>query len=192
MCCKDCRKQEEKIFDIELIELTRLLKDKVLYLVPHYQRPYAWEEKQIEDFFFDIKNVHERNVKNYIFGTVFLAKVSLDELEKFVNNGVYQQVENLKNEETELYLIIDGQQRLTTLWLFLFAMLQKTKGTRIKDEIREKLFFEDSKPKIFLGSPIDYNFLKELATKEEEERDQEQEVEVKSQNLQPRINEESL
>ncbi|MEO2069604.1 MAG: DUF262 domain-containing protein [Desulfurobacteriaceae bacterium] len=159
----DSKKQNEKIFDVELTEFPRLLEGNVLYLIPHYQRPYAWEKKQIEDFFFDIKNVSERDIRNYIFGTVFLAEVALDELKNFVNKKVYQQIKNLENERTKFYLIIDGQQRLTTLWLFLFAMLRKLKGMGKESEIKKKLFVEDSEPRIFLGSPIDYDFLKELA-----------------------------
>lgn len=65
------------------------------YIIPDYQRGYSWQDKQIEDFWEDITSAIEKEVNHY-FGTVYL---------KSIQDGVYE--------------VIDGQQRLTTLFVLL-------------------------------------------------------------------------
>lgn len=69
------------------------------YIIPDYQRGYSWQDKQIEDFWEDITSAIEKKVKHY-FGTVYL---------KF----------NCKYYNKKYYDVIDGQQRLTTLFVLL-------------------------------------------------------------------------
>ena len=68
------------------------------YIIPDYQREYSWQDKQIEDFWEDITSAFEKKVKHY-FGTVYL---------KSIQDGVYE--------------VIDGQQRLTTLFVLLIHL----------------------------------------------------------------------
>lgn len=68
------------------------------YKIPDYQRGYSWQDKQIEDFWEDITSAFKKKVKHY-FGTVYL---------KSIQDGVYE--------------VIDGQQRLTTLFVFLIHL----------------------------------------------------------------------
>lgn len=76
--------------------LSKFFKD--YYIIPDYQRGYSWQDKQIEDFWEDITSAIGKNVKHY-FGTVYL---------KSIQDGVYE--------------VIDGQQRLTTLFVFLIHL----------------------------------------------------------------------
>lgn len=69
------------------------------YIIPDYQRGYSWQDKQIEDFWEDITSACEKGVNHY-FGTVYL---------KF--NCVWYR--------KKYYDVIDGQQRLTTLFALL-------------------------------------------------------------------------
>ena len=68
------------------------------FVIPEYQRPYSWEEEQVLALFddiwdFSIQNANDES-KFYFLGTIV----------SFVN----------ENGEME---IIDGQQRITTLFL---------------------------------------------------------------------------
>ena len=83
-----------------------LLNDKIDYIIPIYQRPYAWTEKQITQFVNDIFSAFSEQssveAKEPMFiGTMQLAKA--------------------KNGQQE---IIDGQQRFTTFFL-LFKVLEQ-------------------------------------------------------------------
>lgn len=82
----------EKIKQIPIKELF----NNVNYVVPIYQRNYAWGELQIEQLIEDIKDREAK--KNYFLGTLIVNK-NADKLE-----------------------VIDGQQRLTTLFLLLKAL----------------------------------------------------------------------
>lgn len=87
------------------------------YEVPVFQRDFSWAEKQYEDFINDIvksidlkfdkdsnKIVYSTDVTDYFFGTILLVG---DETKPDVNIP---------------YKVIDGQQRLTTMTLFLSSI----------------------------------------------------------------------
>ncbi len=68
-----------------------------LYQIPRYQRPYSWDDDQLEKLWDDLLEAQE-NDPNYFLGSVITAKP----------------------EESTSYLdIVDGQQRLTTLTILL-------------------------------------------------------------------------
>lgn len=89
------------------------------YIVPLYQRNFAWRQEQIEQLLQDVyeayKAYKENNAGNYFIGSLVVLKRS---------NGDFE--------------VIDGQQRLTTLSLI-------TKILRINDEPR---LFYDSRPEV--------------------------------------------
>lgn len=94
------KKNEPILF--ERLNLTELFKDKY-YIIPDYQRGYSWTDKQIDDFWNDIIQAQRSNQKHY-FGTLYLKY----------------------NNETEYYEMIDGQQRLTTLFVLLILLYEDT------------------------------------------------------------------
>lgn len=74
------------------------------FVIPEYQRPYSWSDDEIVTLFedlweFSIERTHQNGAKNYFLGCI----VSYEE------NGERQ--------------IIDGQQRITSLFLLLRAVL---------------------------------------------------------------------
>lgn len=80
-------------------------KDQYFY-IPDYQRNYAWEDKQIYDFFDDFKSNYNGINKRYYYGTILLQEK---------NSDGYK----------EKYDIVDGQQRLTTLIVFIKCLLKR-------------------------------------------------------------------
>lgn len=65
--------------------------------IPDYQRPYAWEEKQVEILLNDLKDVIESGKESYLLGSLIFHRE--------------------EKEEEKLLNIVDGQQRLVTLAL---------------------------------------------------------------------------
>ncbi|MEK9137753.1 MAG: DUF262 domain-containing protein, partial [Bacteroidota bacterium] len=83
--------------------LEELFSGKVL-VIPDYQRGYAWEEKQWNDFLEDLEYLAPD--KHHYTGTVVL----------------HQQTETVRDEEGgshKAFHVVDGQQRLTTAVLLL-------------------------------------------------------------------------
>lgn len=66
------------------------------YLVPVYQRNYAWREEQIEQLIRDVRDAMTTQ-EDYFLGNLVVVQ----------------------REGREIYEVIDGQQRLTTLYLLL-------------------------------------------------------------------------
>lgn len=87
-----------------MIQELRILDDETLfdkeahYVIPRYQRAYAWEDKEIVQLIDDIND----SVGDYYIGSLVVAKV--------------------KGRE-ERYEVVDGQQRLTTLYLLLHYLV---------------------------------------------------------------------
>lgn len=100
-----------------------LEKNKRVFKVPVYQRNYDWSNIQCEKLFQDIMKANERNCQHFT-GTV----VYIDD----INGG------SGLNE----VLIIDGQQRITTMYILLKALYDASKGVsaRIESEIEEVMF----------------------------------------------------
>lgn len=100
-----------------------LEKNKRVFKVPVYQRNYDWNNIQCEKLFQDIMNANAKNCQHFT-GTI----VYIDD----VNGG------SGLNE----VLIIDGQQRITTIYILLKALYDASKGVsvRIESEIEEVMF----------------------------------------------------
>lgn len=79
--------------------LGALLTEVSLFEVPDFQRNYAWEESNVDDLHQDILNAVDDDHPHFIGSTILMKKPSSGE-----------------NRE---YLIVDGQQRLTTLFMYL-------------------------------------------------------------------------
>lgn len=75
------------------------------YEVPLYQRNFAWKMEQIEQLIDDIWAASSANDESYFLGNLVVSK---------------RKSENRRPEN--LFEVIDGQQRLTTLYLLLTAL----------------------------------------------------------------------
>ena len=80
-----------------------------IFRVPNYQRNYAWNEKNWEDFWNDIREGLETGTEHY-WGTITLK----------ATNETYSCEE--EDKYFKVYEVVDGQQRLTTIYLFLLAL----------------------------------------------------------------------
>tara|TARA_R110000868_G_scaffold144361_1_gene363342 strand:- start:2237 stop:3907 length:1671 start_codon:yes stop_codon:yes gene_type:complete len=107
---------EETIF--ELKSINDLLKYE--FLIPSYQRGYRWTERQIKDLLNDIYEfIQQKENKTKNVGDFYCLQPII-----------------VKKENEKKYKLIDGQQRLTTIYIIL-NYLQK-KQFSIEFETREK------------------------------------------------------
>ena len=79
------------------------------YLIPRYQREYVWEEKQWDDLFNDLFKNYRKHIDNPTIEGHFIGSVVILE-EK---TGRYSRAH-----------VIDGQQRLTTFFVLLLAIMR--------------------------------------------------------------------
>lgn len=91
--------------------------DNTKYKIPIYQRAFAWESKEIEQLLNDIKDFDD---ESYYLGSLIVKKVD-------TNSNTYD--------------VIDGQQRLTALYLIL-SFIYHNKKLNIINNLNNPLTFE--------------------------------------------------
>ena len=129
------------------VNLATVLGKPVRYLVPMFQRPYVWrQEEQWEPLWEDIQAVLERQLDDTPLN---------DALPHFLGAVVLDQVMTPTGMIESRY-VIDGQQRLTTLLLFIAAArsLALERGFDGPAKVLEKILFNDP---VLLKSP-DHKF----------------------------------
>ncbi|NGP15032.1 DUF262 domain-containing protein [Helicobacter pylori] len=95
---------------MELLNLDGVI-EKGVFEIPSYQRGYAWQERQLKDFWNDLEHVSKLGDKFH-----YMHSLTLRGLENELEDSAFE--------------IIDGQQRLATS-LILLGLLAKT--TKNKD-----------------------------------------------------------
>ena len=101
-----------------------LEKNKRIFKVPVYQRNYDWSHTQCEKLYQDIITAHDKDHKHFTGTVVYIVGIGGSTL----------------NEA----LIIDGQQRITTVYILLKALYDaaeiKGGSIRLEEEIKEIMF----------------------------------------------------
>ena len=92
-------------------DIKSIFADDRYFEIPNYQRSYAWREKQLRDFLEDFS--HVENYKKYYYGTILLQH---------------------KENTDDTYEIVDGQQRLTTLIIFMSCLIKRMEEVGLTDE----------------------------------------------------------
>lgn len=103
---------------IQALKVQALFENKQTYIIPMYQRNYAWGEKEIDQLILDIQDYQKQpeqlnqgqtqGSKKYYIGTLVVFERS---------KGTYE--------------IIDGQQRFTTLTLLAICLKRLSKEEKI-------------------------------------------------------------
>ncbi len=91
-----------------------------IFSIPVYQRNYTWEEENCEKLLQDIINISQ-NKKTHFMGSITYILHLIDD-EKSLR-------------KLQKFVIIDGQQRITTIMLLLKAIETKIPNEEIKKEI---------------------------------------------------------
>lgn len=133
--------------------------NKADFLIPDYQRPYAWQEKECQTLWDDIFT--------FAFPDNDYTKFNSSNDEYFLGPIV-----TFKNEEKKQE-IIDGQQRLTTLMLLLRAFYERYGSMMDQQSIKTKEMIEKCIWKTDeFGNPnmSDLKIDSEVATDDEKEQ----------------------
>lgn len=137
---------------IEMKSISNLLGLK--FFIPSYQRGYRWNEQQIEDLLNDINDFRPESVNNSDEETWYcLQPLVVKKIRK-----VYIPCDEVTEEE-DWYEVIDGQQRLTTIYLIIHYFNEMWNGKR-----------KTPLPTISYSTRNDsYDFLRNLEINEAEE-----------------------
>lgn len=121
----------------DTLTLSTIFGKDVRYVVPLYQRPYVWEQDRhwgplVEDVFPLVDSVAEGSASVTPIAPHFMGAIVLEQLETV-------------SASFEERSIIDGQQRLTTLQLFVAAAsrVAAQHGAEAEARVMSKLVWND-------------------------------------------------
>lgn len=132
------------IQELRILDDDTLFDKEVHYVIPRYQRAYAWEDKEIVQLIDDIND----STGDYYIGSLVVAKVK---------------------DKVETYEVVDGQQRLTTLYLLLHYLVLRG---GLEGEVGKTLSF-DCRP----NSNYTLTHIQDLLSKEKPFADDEDRLE---------------
>lgn len=89
---------DDTTFYIEPLTVERFFRTTTKKVVPDYQRPYSWEDKNIKALLQDVKKVSEGKHESWFLGPLFTTK---------------------ETPNSDLSSLLDGQQRITTIQIIL-------------------------------------------------------------------------
>jgi uncharacterized protein with ParB-like and HNH nuclease domain len=96
-------------------KLQRIIEGRNQFVVPLFQRPYSWESKQWTVLWEDLTELcEEEQPRSHFMGSIVTAPTHS------VPEGVAK------------YLLIDGQQRMTTTFLLLAAIRDRAKDLQFE------------------------------------------------------------
>lgn len=148
--------------------ISTLFSTNVKYVVPRFQREYSWTKDEVSELWHDVINnlkIQDGRIKN---------------LEYFIGSLVL-----IGEDKSPEMLIVDGQQRLTTITILLSALVETFKSVGENDlaqgiystyiegkDVRFKPFFklENENPKPFLQESIQHITKKENQPQNKEEK----------------------
>lgn len=100
------------------------------YIIPVYQRNYDWKPKQCEQLFNDLVQIIKKDRKSHFFGSIVTSSAN-------------------KGGKSD-YLVIDGQQRITTISILFTAMVNLMKSglveaddKRLAEKIEKKFLIDE-------------------------------------------------
>ena len=93
-------------------KLQRVIEGTNQYVVPLFQRKYSWDSKEWNTLWEDLMELYEEDSRrNHFIGSIVTMPM------QSVPEGVAK------------YLLIDGQQRFTTIFVLLAVLRDKAKAT---------------------------------------------------------------
>lgn len=115
------------------------------FSIPQYQRDYAWKRQNFVDLWEDLEEaIESKDSQGHFLGTIVVAP---------------------NKENSQIFDIIDGQQRTTTIFMLLYALICKSEN---KKNLKTKfLLDEDGKLKLEVA-PQNQEFFEKLLKQAEE------------------------
>lgn len=113
----------------ETPSINGVFKNSTILRIPFFQRQYVWEEKQWERFAVDMESLVGLRKKYFLGSLIFKNEEPTDEEAAY---GV-----------SEKYTVVDGQQRLTTLSIYLKVLDSLLVDDQLKNNFKSSFFIQN-------------------------------------------------
>ena len=142
----------DNLIDSEELNVRSLLAYDQHYEIPLFQRDFSWTDENINEFIADLLlHYTESRNEQYYFGIIFLHVT--DDKDKFI--------------------VIDGQQRLTTTLIFLIAARDLFEELHLRssvDQLNQNIFYDKSSriPRLKLNNRNNKYFINNIINKSQD------------------------
>jgi len=116
--------------------ISKILTEQICYEIPPYQRPYSWEQENVQQLLDDVWEAYEGRDAEYFIGSLI----------------------TIERERDRRYDVVDGQQRLTTLNLIFACLRDRIGDEAAKAELGKRILpcnvltGESESPRLLLRS----------------------------------------
>lgn len=123
--------------ELTLKKVGDICDDKNNFYIASYQRGYRWGEDEVKALLDDIYEVYKKDdsEQKYCLQPLVVKRRRNCESSALLENAGVKEMEN----EEDCYELLDGQQRLTTLWLILSKLSQGIQSYQIYYELFRKI-----------------------------------------------------
>ncbi|MCQ9903292.1 DUF262 domain-containing HNH endonuclease family protein, partial [Staphylococcus aureus] len=121
-------------FNTENRSILDIFQRSVVYMVPRYQRSYVWKETNWSELLTDITftmNTGSRASWSHFLGTIVL-------------NDVNEELKSSKDPGVTYYEIIDGQQRITTIYIIFAAIVKHFNSLEVEKESERAKYVKET------------------------------------------------
>ena len=118
-----------QVMKAETPSINGVFKHSTILRIPFYQRQYVWGEREWERFFIDMDSLVGIRKKYFLGSLIFKNEEPSDEEMIY---GI-----------SEKYTVIDGQQRLTTLSIFLKAINSVLVDDQLNNNFKASFFVQN-------------------------------------------------
>lgn len=128
------------------------------FSIPQYQRDYAWKRQNFVDLWEDLEEaIESKDSQGHFLGTIVVAP---------------------NKENSQIFDIIDGQQRTTTIFMLLYALICKSEN---KENLKTKFLLDEGGKLKLEVAPQNQEFFKKLLNQAEERHNTELKNEADTQ-----------
>ena len=123
--------------ELTLKKVGDICDDKNNFYIASYQRGYRWGKDEVKALLDDIYEVYKKDdsEQKYCLQPLVVKRRRNCESSALLENAGVKEMEN----EEDCYELLDGQQRLTTLWLILSKLSQGIQSYQIYYELFRKI-----------------------------------------------------
>lgn len=121
-------------FNTENRSILEFFQKSVVYIVPRYQRSYVWKETNWSELLTDITftmNTGSRTSWSHFLGTIVL-------------NDINKELKYSKDPGVTYYEIIDGQQRITTIYIIFAAIVKHFNSLEDEKESERAIYVKET------------------------------------------------
>lgn len=143
-------------------KITEILMGNCIFIIPNFQRPYVWEEKEIEDLLIDLKKASVQGVNGFHYlSAIHVLEIDVNNSDSIIDTD-NTDCQSLKCNHLDeignpipIYAVIDGQQRLTTIFLMAHVIAKRNLNGFSKNH----LYTHNSVPRLIQSSSSDHEYM---------------------------------